>query len=131
MEPYRNVICERRTYTNHPDTHDHPFAQLLFPLEGSMEIKTEIQSMELDERGVFLIPGYCMHTYYSRITNEFLVIDIPDHFLEQTNAPQQGMYFPMTEYWKAIRFLLLEETHTEQPQSATIHHLIQIGRASC
>lgn len=125
MEYLRDVLCEKRTYTGNPDTHEHPFVQLLFPLEGSMEIRTEDHSIELDEKGIFLIPSWCMHTYYCRMSNEFLVVDIPKHFIEQTDT-QLGMYFPMSESWKAIRYLLLEETLTNRTQSMAIHHIIRL-----
>lgn len=125
MQDLRNVICEKRTYSDIPDTHHHTFAQLLFPLEGSMEIKTKKDSRELDETGIFLIPSFCIHTYYARKTNEFLVVDIPKHFLELSDT-HPGMYFSMTNSWKAIRYLLLEEILNNNSQSIAIQYIIRL-----
>ncbi|MBY7144460.1 helix-turn-helix domain-containing protein [Virgibacillus sp. NKC19-3] len=125
MQDLRNVVCEKRTYSGVPNTHEHPFVQLLFPLEGSMEIQTKKFSKEIDEDVIVLIPSSCMHTYYAHKRNEILVVDIPGYFIDLPDIGS-GIYLEMNESWKAIRFLLLEEILTNDSHSKMIYHIVRL-----
>lgn len=57
------ILCEQRTYTDAMKTHDHKFVQLILPLQGVLNIKTDAKELELDEAHLFLLPPSCQHTF--------------------------------------------------------------------
>lgn len=116
------VVCEKRTYAEERLTHDHHYGQLLLPLQGSMQIQTSRQSLQLMTDQIFFLPPNCKHTFCARDRNECLVVDIPQHYLtERMNLDTAGgMLFQINQQWRSIRSLLLEETDaraTTQPLS--------------
>lgn len=119
------IICENRTYTDIINTHDHNFVQLIIPLQGVLNIKTDGKELELGEDHLFLLPPYCQHTFWAKQNNKFLVLDIP-RFMFQLgildNFPS-GQNYEMDEKWKAIRFLLLSETGQGKIESSRISSL--------
>lgn len=121
----QNIVCERKTYSYTPNTHEHSFVQVLFPLEGSMNIQTKEYSMEINDDIIFLIPSSCLHTYYAIERNEFLVIDIPKNFLNPFYLNTIN-YFKMDKSWKAIRYLLLDEISNYDYSSKSIYHIVSL-----
>ena len=59
------------------NTHDHRFVQLILPLQGVLNIKTDGKKLKLDEAHLFLLPPSCQHTFWAKQNNKFLVLDIP------------------------------------------------------
>lgn len=111
MESLTGIQGECRIYSARIDTHDHPFAQLILPLQGSLFIETSQHELELDDARLFFLPSGCQHTFYAKQTNEFLVLDIPTIFLTQanTNHLQGGLVATLDGRWQAVRSLLLAE----------------------
>lgn len=125
MQYLQDVICEKKRYSGVPNTHEHNFVQMIFPLVGSMEIQTERYSKKVDEDFIFIIPNECMHTYNAHKRNEFLVVDIPAYFIDLPNLGA-GVYFKMNEFWRSIRFLLLEELVSNNGNSKAIYHIVRL-----
>ncbi|NEZ58991.1 AraC family transcriptional regulator [Leptolyngbyaceae cyanobacterium CCMR0081] len=111
MSMLQTIIGEKRTYAAKGCTHDHPFAQLIVPLTGSLFIKTQVHQFELDESSVFFVPSGCSHYFYAQDTNEFLVLDIPAHLVADLARHEisQGIRADFEERWHALRLLLLAE----------------------
>lgn len=114
------ILCERRTYPDITDTHTHSYAQLMLPLRGKLYIETDYKKLTLDEDNLFFIPPVCEHTYTANSSNEFLVLDIPEHLVSSKDMARLpgGSALPLSEKWKAIRFLLLEEMRNQGNPSA-------------
>jgi AraC-like DNA-binding protein/mannose-6-phosphate isomerase-like protein (cupin superfamily) len=108
METLKHVQCEKRTYSYKVDTHEHSYGQFLFPLQGSMEIDAGQQLLKLDSQHCLYLPPQCRHQFHSLDRNEFLVLDIPFHYVSEA-GDGAGMYMKLDEQWSALRFLLLEE----------------------
>lgn len=106
MESGRQVICEKRTYSREFHSHKHDFGQFLFPLQGSLEIRTDRQQIHLSEDSCFYIPPEYNHVYRSNDKNEFLILDIPTYYLPDET---ESLFLNLDQQWSAIRFLLLEE----------------------
>ncbi|ABR47110.1 helix-turn-helix- domain containing protein, AraC type [Alkaliphilus metalliredigens QYMF] len=108
----KKLLCETRTYTEKTYTHNHCYSQLILPLQGSLFIKTDKHELSLDENHLFLLPPKCYHSFNSDSINQFLVLDIPREnslvLLEDTFKYE--MHQVLDDRWKAIRYLLLEET---------------------
>lgn len=100
------VICEKRTYSREFHSHEHDFGQFLFPLQGTLEIRTDRQELHLSDDTCFYIPPDFTHLYRSTDRNEFLILDIPTHYLQ---GKTESMYLKLDQQWSSIRFLLLEE----------------------
>ncbi|MBO8155403.1 MAG: helix-turn-helix transcriptional regulator [Bacillaceae bacterium] len=117
----RHAICEKRTYSRVPVTHDHTFGQLLFPLKGDMKVKTDHNCFHLKEDTIFFIPFHCMHTFHSFTANEFLVLDVPKHFLNEGIIVESSepIQLNLDYKWKSLRFLLMEEVHRLKGKSAS------------
>ncbi|EZH65420.1 hypothetical protein DH09_17490 [Bacillaceae bacterium JMAK1] len=104
---YQPIICERRTYRNEPYTHRHAYAQILFPLQGSMEIETVNGKQTLKDKSIVLLPQNLEHSFYCKSYNEFLVVDLPQFYCETTDVRSERR-FHKDQSWHAIRQLLLE-----------------------
>lgn len=101
------IICEKRVYTNITKSHHHEHGQFLFPLSGSMDLKTMNQQINLTPEYCFYLAPNTKHMFHSVDKNEFLVLDIPERILPRNTS---DMYEEMDNSWFAIRHLLLEET---------------------
>lgn len=98
------LICERRSYSSKMDTHDHNYGQLIFPMKGALSIKTVQNEVELNENQLFYLPPKCIHSFYSRNSNSFLVVDIHSAF----NRHEQIRN--LDNRWQSIKYLIAEES---------------------
>lgn len=114
------VVCEKRSYTRELLSHDHDFGQLLFPLQGSLQMQTASQDIMLEPDHCFYLPPRHNHVFHSRDRNEFLILDIPTHFLPEDT---ESMYSLLDQQWTSIRFLLLEEAGSKGNDSAALMDL--------
>ncbi|WP_161635068.1 AraC family transcriptional regulator [Leptolyngbya sp. Heron Island J] len=107
----QTIIGEKRTYAAKGCTHDHPFAQLIVPLTGSLFIETQVHQFKLDASSVFFVPPGCSHYFYGQDANEFLILDIPAHLVANLtrNEISHGIRADFEERWHALRLLLLAE----------------------
>jgi AraC-like DNA-binding protein len=114
------VVCDKRSYTQEIHSHQHGFGQFLFPLHGSLEIHTHLDTLTLAPDHCFYLPPNMNHDYHSNERNEFMILDIPLHYLPDNT---ESMYIPLTEQWSSIRFLLLEEARNVASESAALRDL--------
>ncbi|PAB60100.1 AraC family transcriptional regulator [Anaeromicrobium sediminis] len=116
----KGINCERRIYTDKLNTHSHSFAQLILPLEGMLYIETKYKELMLDEDHLFLVPPDSEHTFKAHKSNEFLVLDIPDHMVIKNHMDKMagGSKFVFDDKWKAVRFLLLNEIDNKKSSSS-------------
>ena len=117
MESIHQVVCERRSYSKEFKSHAHEYGQFLFPLQGSLDIQTKWQEVNLNSDYCFYLPPRSNHNYRSKDRNEFLILDIPLNYLP---AETDSMYIQMDKQWRSIRYLLLEEARAEDNTSALI-----------
>lgn len=111
----KRVTCEKRIYTETVTEHHHEHGQFLFPLSGSMNLKTMDQQIKLTPDYCFYLAPYTDHIFHSAGRNEFLVLDIPERMLpEQTD----DMYTEMTDEWSAVKHLLAAEINRSDNASA-------------
>ncbi|MFJ7974311.1 AraC family transcriptional regulator [Peribacillus sp. JNUCC 23] len=120
MESGKQVICEKRTYSREFDSHQHDFGQFLFPLQGSLDLQTKWQNINLNSDYCFYLPPECNHMYRSTDRNEFLILDIPNHYLP---SKTESMYMKLDKQWSSIRFLLLEEAKDQENITAALDDL--------
>lgn len=111
MDALQTILGERRTYSTVGCSHDHPFAQLIVPLAGTLFIETQVHQLELDESSVFFLPPGCLHHFYASDANEFFILDIPHHLVMglADGAACYGIRANFEARWRAIRTLLLAE----------------------
>jgi AraC-like DNA-binding protein len=126
MDTLNQIQAECRVYSDRSDTHDHPFAQLILPLQGTLNIETLQHQVELSETHLFFLPPQCQHTFYATQHNKFLVLDIPSTLLAQgtTEIPQGGLFTTLDDRWQAVRSLLLAEV-SDAATPSDITHLFQ------
>lgn len=105
------IISERRIYKDIMITHSHDYAQLILPISGSIDIKTEHKNLGLDDEHLFFLPPSNTHAFKSDRPNEFLVLDIPQFMLNEDDIDKakDGIELSLDERWRAIRFLILNE----------------------
>lgn len=106
------LACETRTYSTKTFVHDHDYGQLILPIQGSLSISTNNIELNLDEKNLFYLPPSCSHSFSSNNINQFLVLDIPREInpLLFENLSSQELHHILDDRWKAIRFLLQEES---------------------
>ncbi|KAA0566651.1 helix-turn-helix transcriptional regulator [Bacillus sp. CH30_1T] len=120
MDRSNQVICDKRSYSRDIQSHQHDFGQFLFPLQGSLDIKTNMQEFNLTSEYCFYLPPLYSHDFRSTDRNEFLTLDIPEHFLP---GDTESMYVRLDESWASIRFLLLEESKNKRGSSDALKDL--------
>jgi AraC-like DNA-binding protein/quercetin dioxygenase-like cupin family protein len=108
------VTCEKKSYSKEFRSHHHEFGQILFPLQGSLDIQTNVQEVTLNPDHCLYLPPKFDHHYRSIDRNEFLILEIPAHYLPVDTS---SMYMQLNEQWASIRYLLLEEA--ESPENRT------------
>lgn len=114
----KKVICEKRIYTETVTEHHHEHGQFLFPLSGSMDLRTMNQQIKLTPDYCFYLAPYTDHIFHSAGRNEFLVLDIPERMLpEQTD----DMYAEMNDEWSAVKHLLAAEINRSDNTSAIVN----------
>ncbi|WP_080875910.1 helix-turn-helix transcriptional regulator [Oceanobacillus timonensis] len=106
METNNQIVCEKRTYSKEFHSHAHAFGQFLFPLQGSLDIQTNQQELQLGPDDGFYLPPNFHHHYRSMDRNEFLILDIPMHYLPHDT---KSTHIRLDKQWNAIRYLLMEE----------------------
>ncbi|CUB45927.1 Cupin domain protein [Bacillus amyloliquefaciens] len=115
MDSLQHIICERRTYSHIFDSHAHTYCQMLFPLEGQLDLETERREIRLKPDQMLYIPPGHEHRFRSLERNECLVLDIPAYFFKGSFDP--GVLNKLDSFWTSIRFLLTEETKQQSAHS--------------
>lgn len=121
------VICERRIYSKAPYNHVHPYAQLLVPITGCLNVSVDSHAAIANENNVLFIPADSEHSFFAADKNEFFVFDIPTHFLQsnlnQTRKTEISSTFD--NRWQAIRSLLFSEVHENPVYNQSIQDLLR------
>lgn len=118
MRNANQVTCEKRTYSKEFNSHQHKFGQFLFPLQGSLDIQTNLQEINLRPDYCLYLPPMLDHKYRSVDRNEFLILDIPIHYLPEDTST---MYIGLDKQWSSIRYLLLEEARSQRNSSSLVN----------
>lgn len=116
----KNVICERRIYENHFNTHSHEYGQLILPVKGELYIETECRKLKVDDNKAFFLPPDCQHVFKANDSNEFLTLDVNNQVLniEHMKKFEGGKEIAFDDKWKAIRYLLMDESSRNNSSSA-------------
>ncbi len=117
MHSLNQVVCEKRSYSKEFNAHHHEFGQFLFPLQGTLDLETPWQEINLTPDYCFYLPPNCDHNYRSMDRNEFLILDIPAQYLPETT---NSMYIQLDSQWTSIRYLLLEEERNQEFSSSIL-----------
>lgn len=112
MPELRNILAERRSYSETVYTHTHTHAQLILPLQGAISIDTD-EPHPLTEQSLLFLPPNCQHTFYGHERNQVLVLDIPGQLCPDKDMRrlEKGLCRSMDDRWQALRFLLLNEVN--------------------
>jgi AraC-like DNA-binding protein len=116
MADLSTIQCERRSYQEEPQTHDHAYAQLVIPVEGILAVTVKERVLKHDQQTVIYIPPDAPHSFYADTSNQFLVWDIPAMYVnhQETVLPLSQ---PLDSRWNAARDLILTEVGPEGPSS--------------
>jgi AraC-like DNA-binding protein len=125
MHALTSIVLECRSYSELACTHRHGYAQLILPLEGTLLIETPAYQFQLDPARLFFLPPDCLHTFYARYRNQFLVLDIPAPLLPRPGAAPEGQAAALDERWQALRFLLLAEAGRPGRDNPALTYLFQ------
>lgn len=127
MTDLRNIVCEKRAYTQISYTHTHPYAQLLLPLQGALFIKTRLHRVSIEQQHLFFLPPGDEHTFYALERNEFLVLDIPLSLFpsQYFNTSSGGLFLTMDQRWQALRNLFLYESGRNAAHSQSLNDLFR------
>ena len=109
-----NIICEKRIYGDKSKIHTHNYGQLILPMKGSLNIKTDKKNFSIDNNNIFFLPPDCEHLFNAHDINEFLVLDVPTNFLKKDdmNKIKSGKEITFDDKWQAVKYLLLSEINS-------------------
>lgn len=77
-KPLEEPSCTIRRYSGEHRAHEHGFAQILYALDGSMELDIEGHAAFVDTACGIVIPAGAGHGYCAERSARILVIDAPD-----------------------------------------------------
>lgn len=122
----QGIIYDFKVYQQKIKTHAHSFGQLIIPIRGSLNIETHSMDSIIDEKKLFFVPPSSEHTFYSKVRNEFLVLDIPSEFLKEDDMKnnQGGNLIEMDDRWRLLKSLLIKDCKEDSNQYA-INNLFQ------
>ena len=125
MDIAQGIVGECRTYSDLIHTHEHTFAQLILPLQGTLAIATSLHRFELDDSRLFFLPPGCQHTFSAKNSNKFLVLDIPPFMLVggESGNIQGGFSAVLDDRWLAIRSLMLSEVSHQATHNQDLTNL--------
>lgn len=66
-----DITCEKRVYSNNVTSHFHDYGQFLFPLYGSMYLKTVSNEVRLTPDYCYYLAPNSQHSFHSKGQNEF------------------------------------------------------------
>lgn len=119
MHDHREIVCEKRGWSEERRIHAHPFGHLLFPLKGQLDIETKTQSEFMSDERVLYLPAECEHAFGAKKDwTECLVIDIPSSIpLSRLSSPDSayGLILDVDSDWRSLRSLILSEYERENP----------------
>jgi len=123
----KQIIGELRTYSDKCDTHAHSYAQLILPLEGTLSIETSAHCFEDNEQRIFFLSPNCNHSFYSKVRNKFLVLDIPSYYLlpQELDGVKDVVSKVVDGRWQALRLLMLNEIENNYGENQSIIHLFR------
>lgn len=67
-----------RSYSSAQDSHSHAYHQVVLPLEGRLEMETEVACDSVDETKAAVITAGREHAFRSVGDNRFLILDVPE-----------------------------------------------------
>jgi AraC-type DNA-binding domain-containing proteins len=123
MAELTRIVCERRTYTPRIYTHRHPYAQLVIPVDGPLNITVGRQrTADCQETSIVFLPPDADHSFSSSPEDEFLVFDIPRNFVGRAagTAGECAQILPVDARWQALRTLLSSEVADRPADSQAI-----------
>ncbi|HEY9878123.1 MAG TPA: AraC family transcriptional regulator [Leptolyngbyaceae cyanobacterium] len=119
------IVGECRTYSAKVDTHEHPYAQLILPLQGELFIKTPEYALTVDQSRLFYLSPHTKHSFFAKDTNQFLVLDIPKSYVQHNGAiAKVSIQQAMDERWQALRALIWADVSTQKLSSSRLWHLV-------
>lgn len=127
MEGSKGIIGEIRSYSDQCDTHVHPYAQLILPLEGSLHIQTDTCCFEQNKQRIFFLSPECNHSFYAKNHNKFLVLDIPSYYLssQELSGMKETISLNLDSRWEALRFLMLIQVESNCEENESMTHLFR------
>lgn len=126
MDSRDYILCERRTYFEKPHNHVHPYAQLIIPINGFLNISTDQIDFKMSSNcnDVVFVPPESYHSFHADEPNQFFVFDIPVTFLPDSDSKKPGS-FKMNHQWQAIRMLLESEIGEQASSNQRIADLFR------
>ena len=116
--PYLESICFEDTFHKHV----HNFGHLILPLQGTLNLQIDRQSMIVDLKHILFLPPNFEHSYFSQDRNNFLVFFIPGFISESCSNEVKFMDFDAQ--WNALRFLMLNEYQNPKINTTAIKQLL-------
>ena len=115
-----SIICERRVYNDKNKVHTHTYGQLILPIKGNLNIETTKKSLSLGNEQIFFLPPNCEHLFNANKINEFLVLDIPQNYLKNSDMNKiiGGKEIISDDKWNAVKYLFLSEINNKNTSSA-------------
>ncbi len=116
--PYLESICFEDTIHKHV----HDFGHLILPLQGTLKLQIDNQSMVVDLQHILFLPSTLEHSYFSENRNKFLVFFIPDYI--SNNCSDEVKFLDFNAQWQALRFLMLNEYQNTKTNTTAINQLL-------
>lgn len=119
-----SIICERRIYNDNSKVHTHNYGQLILPINGNLNIETINKNLSIGNESIFFLPPDCKHLFNANKINEFLVLDVPQNYLNKYDMDKivGGKEIIFDDKWQAIQYLFLSEINNKST-STSINNL--------
>lgn len=125
MQSWNTVFGECRSYSNNKRDHQHEFAQLIFPLQGTLIIQTTHRHFAVGCSHLSFLPPNCHHVFYAESRTKLLVLDVPQPLLPTAvvQATTGGLSSPINDQWRSLRALMQSEVSRQPTTNSALTHL--------
>jgi AraC-like DNA-binding protein len=118
------IRAEVRTYKETGGRHNHPFAQVIVPLSGAMEIEVEGRGERLTTSVFGALDVHATHDFFTVKDARFLVFDIDQEILVENTELVRGLPFQERvrtidpRAFRFLRYYAAELQHCTLPDQA-------------
>ncbi|MCG7507759.1 AraC family transcriptional regulator [Mesorhizobium retamae] len=86
-------IVEVRKFSGEVEQHQHDYHQVILPVVGALEIDLGFNAGRVTGSIGLFVPAGCGHTFYSRQSNKFIVLDVPASFVARPGGEDTSPFF--------------------------------------
>ncbi|SKC84299.1 AraC family transcriptional regulator [Maledivibacter halophilus] len=106
------------------NSHNHPYAQIVIPLESYVYIQTNDEDFRIDNKSLGFIAPNCYHRYRSKSGKKSLVINIPNNMIKKADMDKlKSSSKILIDERISLLIKIISQEIEENPDSESVKYL--------